>query len=144
MKTLLLNLTAFIVLFTLLSCNSVNGTEEKNEGVTMRAEKIEIYYFHFTRRCVTCNAVENVTKAALEEYFNEEMKNESIVFQSINLDESGSKEIAEKLEVSGQTLLIVSDDKKENLTTEAFMNAKNNPEKLKELIKSTIEPLVGK
>ena len=108
------------------------------------SEKVEVYYFHNTRRCVTCTAVENVTVAALEKYYSDELKNESVTFKSIDLEESDSEEIAEKLKISGQTLLVVSGDKKENLTTDAFMNARNNPEKFKELIKSTIDPLLSK
>ena len=144
MKNLLLNLSVLAVLITSLSCNSVNGKEEKPETISASDEKVEIYYFHYTRRCVTCTTVENETIAALDEFYSEEMKSGDIVFKTINLDESGSEEIAEKLEISGQTLLIVAGDKKENLTTDAFLNAKSNPEKLKEIIKSTIDSFLGK
>jgi hypothetical protein len=144
MRTLLLNLSILALLFTSVSCNSVNGKENQTEEISIGTGKVEVYYFHYTRRCATCTAVENVTKAALEEFYGEEIKNGSIVFTAVNLDESDSEEIAEKLGISGQTLLVVAGDKKENLTTDAFMNAKSNPEKLREIIKSTIDPFVGK
>lgn len=144
MRNIVLNLATIGLLFSMVSCNSVNGKKEKAGTVIVQTDQVEVYYFHFTRRCATCMAVESVTKTALEELYNAEMKNESIIFQSINLDEADSEEIAQKLEISGQTLLIVSDGKKENITTDAFMNAKNNPEKLKEIIKSIIDPLVRK
>ncbi len=146
MKNLLLNLSVLVVLVTSLSCNSVNGEDEKSKSldVNITNEKIEVYYFHYSRRCVTCTTVEKETIAALDEFYNEEMKSGDVVFKAINLDESGSEEIAEKLEISGQTLLIVAGDKKENLTTDAFMNAKSNPEKLRGIIKSTIDSFLGK
>jgi len=144
MKNLLLNLSVLVVLVTSLSCNSVNGKEEKAETISATDEKVKVYYFHYSRRCVTCTTVEKETIAALDEFYNEEMKSGDVVFKAINLDESGSEEIAEKLEISGQTLLIVAGNKKENLTTDAFMNAKSNPEKLREIIKSTIDLFLGK
>jgi len=49
---------------------------------------------------------------------------------------------AEELGVSGQTLLIVSGDIKINITNEAFMYARSKPEKLKQVIKEKIDPLL--
>ena len=143
MKTLLINLTLVTLVLSSIGCNSVNGKESDSKATVKESEKVEVYYFHYTRRCATCIAVEDETKNALNNLYGEQMKNKSIVFQSVNLDEDNSKELAEKLEISGQTLLIVSGEKKENLTTDAFMNAKSDPDKLKEIIKSTIDPLLG-
>lgn len=144
MRVLIFNLTIVTVLFSVVFCNSVAGNEGKKETKIIQSEKVEVYYFHYTRRCVTCTTVENETKAALEELYAEEMKNEKVIFKAFNLDEASSEEIAEKLEISGQTLLVVAGDKKENLTTIAFMNAKSNPEKLREIIKSTIDSFLEK
>ena len=144
MRTAFLNLIIIAAIVSAISCNSVNGNEEKTEAAISKTEKVEVYYFHYTRRCVTCTKVENETKATLEEFYAEEMQSGDVVFRAINLDESDSEEIAEKLEISGQTLLVVSGEKKKNLTTVAFMNAKSNPEKLHKIIKSTIDSLLGK
>jgi len=142
MRKLFFVCSLFVFAITSINCSSVNGSEEKKESLTSENNKIEVYYFHYSRRCATCMAVETVTESSLQELYAEKVKNEEIVFKSINLDEEGTEEIAKKLEISGQTLLIVAGDKKENLTTDAFMNAKSNPEKLKEILKSTIDPLL--
>jgi hypothetical protein len=92
------------------------------------------YYFHATRRCATCQAVEKVSKEYIEENYA------GIVnFISINREEDQNKELVEKYEIAGQTLLLVFEDEVVNLTTDAFMNARSNPEKLEELIKTTID-----
>lgn len=143
MNNLILKLSAILILFISISCNNVNGKTENNETKITNVEKIEVYYFHYTRRCATCMAVENETKSALEELYADQIKSEKIVFKSINLDEPDSDQIAQELEISGQSLLIVAGEKKENITNDAFMNARSNPEKLKEIIKSTINPLLG-
>lgn len=97
---------------------------------------IEVYYFHGTRRCDTCNAVEKVTREALIQYFGDQ-----IVLKSVNRDEDKNKALVKKYQVSGQALLIVKGDKKEDLTNMAFMNAERSPYRLKNKIKETIDKL---
>lgn len=97
---------------------------------------IKAYYFHATRRCATCQAVESVTQEALKEYYGTE-----IPFQSINREEDSKNPLLEKYKVSGQTLLIIKGDKVVNLTNEAFLNARTNPAKFKAKLKSTIDSI---
>jgi hypothetical protein len=138
MKTLQLLHT--LVLFTsLLSCNAQSA---KNEVANSSSDKIEAYYFHFTARCMTCRTVEEQTKMDIESLYPDLVKEGKISFQSINLDEASSKTIAEKLEISGQTLLIVQGDELINITNEGFMYAVHQPEKFKAVIKSKIDSLL--
>ena len=114
-------------------------TDNKDSKTEVQeSENVEVYYFHNTRRCATCNAVEDVTVATLKEYYPEQMKSGEITFQSLNLEEDEGELTAKKLKVSGQTLLIVVNGKKKDLTNDAFMYAKSKPEKLKEKIQKTI------
>ena len=99
MKLLVLKFSIIAILFSGIVCNSTHGKERKTTNKFLNQVKVEIYYFHYTRRCVTCMAVENVTKEALEEIYTSQLKNEDIVFKTINLDEADSEEIAEKLNV---------------------------------------------
>jgi hypothetical protein len=66
-----------------------------------------------------------------------------MTFQSLNLEEASNKTIAEKLGVSGQTLLIVKGDRKINLTNEGFMYAVVKPEKFKEIINEKVDGLMA-
>lgn len=132
------------VLLTLplfLSC-SAQSADNKEQQTTDKTEEINVYYFHFTRRCATCNAVEEQTNEILNELYADQVENKNIVFKSINLEDGDSKEIAEKLGVSGQALLFVKGDQKVDLTTDGFMNARSNPDKLKEKIKETVDSLL--
>lgn len=130
-----------IIIPVLFSCNVKAEKQDAVTGATSVA--IEVYYFHFTRRCATCNAVEEKTVEFLKELYAEQMENKSICFKPINLDEEDSEEIAEKLGVSGQALLFVKGDKMVNLTTNGFMNARSNPDKFKEKIKETVDGLLS-
>lgn len=105
-------------------------------------KKIEVYYFHYTRRCITCNAVESVTKEAIADMYPEQYKNGQIVFRSVNLDEKENEAIARKCRVEGQSLLFIADGKRTDLTEKGFMYARNSPEKLKAEIKKTLDALL--
>ena len=130
----------FFLVFVALSLNiSCSAQTDKNNEVTevKQGDKVEVFYFHSTRRCETCKAVEEVSKTSIAELYGE-----TVTFTGYNLDEPESAKKAEELEVSGQTLLIVSGDAKINITNDGFMYARSNPEKLKQIIKEKIDPLI--
>ena len=136
MKTLknLILMLAFSGIF--ISCNAQTDRQENTTNVA-ETDKVEVYYFHFNKRCVTCNAIESVSQEAIKEYYGEKVS-----FAGFNLDKPTGKEKGEQLEVSGQTLLIVSGKTKINITNEGFLNARSNPDKLKQIIKENIDPLL--
>jgi hypothetical protein len=101
--------------------------------------KVEIYYFHFTRRCATCLNVEKVSRESVEALFPEKVKKGDITFKSVNLDEKEGEAIGVKYKIEGQTLIVISGEKQFNLTDKGFLYANNNPEKLKEEIRKAIE-----
>lgn len=105
------------------------------------SESIEVYYFHFSRRCETCIAVEKVTEETLQKYYPEQIKDNSIVFVSVDLDDDLNSALAKQLQVSGQTLLFIKGKNKKDLTNKAFMYAYQNPAKLESAIQETISSL---
>ena len=129
MKTIKLLVILTIVL-TLTACNG--QTKSKAQTVDQQVSRIEVYDFHSTHRCMTCNAIEANTKYTLDNYFPEELKTDKITFQVINVDEKENEKIAEKFEASGTALILnVIKDGKENkidLTEFAFMNGNDQAE----------------
>ncbi|MGE0077439.1 MAG: nitrophenyl compound nitroreductase subunit ArsF family protein [Bacteroidales bacterium] len=138
MKTLKLLVILFSVVLT-TSCNAQGGSKNTT---ALTSGNIEVYYFHFTARCVTCKTVEAEAQKNIETLYAEQLKSGKISFQSINLDDDSSKAIAEKLGISGQTLLIVCGDQKINITNDGFMNARSNPDKFKQIMKEKIDKLL--
>lgn len=127
----------FLFIFGLIGFVSSDAqSNDKQETRFTEEGQVKVLYFHFTRRCKTCNAVEDVAKQTVLE-----LNNDEIDFADYNLDNASGKEQGKKYKVSGQTLLIVSGNKKVNITTNAFMYARSNPDKLKALIKDEIEKL---
>jgi hypothetical protein len=103
---------------------------------TAATEQIEAYYFHFKARCETCRVVESEAKADILSLYPGRA-----TFKSINLDDASSKPIADRLKITGQTLLVVKGDKQINLTNEGFLYATTNPDKLKKIIKQKVDGL---
>lgn len=129
----------FLALAILLPALACNGQTKKPQTAAVNKSKIEVIYFHYTARCMTCNAVEAEAKKDIAELFPAEMKNGSITFQSLNLDEKAVEAKADKLKVSGQALVILKGGKVIDITNEAFLYARNKPEKLKEIIQLKIK-----
>jgi len=119
------------------ACRSEAGNGSSSEKPLLKSD-VEVYYFHFTHRCVTCKAIEEVTSEVVSEYAGS-----PVSFTSYNLEEKDGKEIAAQYNITGQTLLLVSGEKVINLTNDAFLNARNNPEKFRELLRREINKLTG-
>jgi hypothetical protein len=130
------------LLFTLLLLSGMDSScqaqkeEQKAQDVVQKAT-VEVYYFHYTRRCPTCLAVEEETKKAVAELYAGKVS-----FASFNLDEAEGQKKGEAVGVSGQTLLIVKGKDKIDLTNEGFLYAKTNPEELKKILSEKIDPLL--
>lgn len=137
-----MNKTKSMILFwasLLFFGSSVCAQENESPGnqKMVTAPEVEVFYFHFTRRCATCQAVEDVSKQSVEDLYGDK-----VFFASYNLEEPEGEKKGEEVGVTGQALVIVSGDKKIDITSDGFMNARSNPGKLKEIIKEKIDPLL--
>lgn len=142
MKRLIGTLT-FVFAISLMSIsgqspkNSNTRTGSEDTITSNRAMDVRAYYFHATRRCATCEAVETVTQEAIKEYYGTKVS-----FQSINREEDKENPMLAQYKVSGQTLLIIKGDQVVNLTNDAFMNARTNPDKFKAKLKTTVDSML--
>ena len=139
MKKLIL-LSVVLLAVSFLSVNTL-AADKKTQTTVSKAAKVEVYYFHFTRRCVTCQAVETETKNAISALYPAQTKKGLITFKTVNLDEKKSEALAKKCKAEGQALLVISGNKRIDLTEQGFMYAKSSPTKLKAELKKTIDSL---
>ena len=124
-----------LLVSVLILISSVAFAQTKKS--TQSTTAVQMYYAHYTARCVTCKTVESEAKKDLAELYGSKVS-----FQSINLDEATNDAIAKKLNISTQTLLIVKGAKQVNITNEAFMYARANPAKFKAVIKAKIDAML--
>lgn len=104
---------------------------------TVEVSKSQLVYFHNERRCATCMAVEDVAKEVIAQYDAAE-----ISFHSYQIDDEACAEMVKNLQISGQTLLLMGKDTTLNLTNEAFMYARVNPEKYKEVLNAALKSVI--
>jgi hypothetical protein len=120
------------------TANNSDKTSDKvsTEQTSIEASKVTVYYFHTSRRCETCLAVEGVSSKAIKDFYKG-----TIGFESFNIEEDDGAKMAEKMGVSSSALIIKRGDQKIDITPEAFMYGREQGEKLRELIKAKIEPV---
>lgn len=139
MKHIFIIASILLIGFSTNSCS--NNGNKKEVAQAISTSNVNVYYFHFTRRCATCMAVEENAKKAVESLYPNEVKTGEYSFASLNLDEAGTKEIANKLGVGGQAMLVVRGDKKIDITSAVWMVAHDSV-KMKVEIKSGIDKVL--
>jgi hypothetical protein len=139
MKQFVLLVSILTLMISSVSCN--NHQNKKEVAQSLKSSDVNVYYFHFTRRCATCLAVEENARKAVEALYPNEVKTGEYSFTSLNLDETSTKGIADKLGVGGQSLMVVRGDKKIDITSAAWLAA-HDPDKMKVEIKSGIDKVL--
>ena len=131
-------LASVLLALTSLQADPGSGIQG-NAPQVAQTNPVEVYYFHMTRRCMTCQTVEKVAGEAVTEQFKDAVDKGQIVFKSVNIEDKANKALLKKLKVSGQSLLIVKGNEKIDITDKGFLYAVNEPEKLKSEIKTNIQ-----
>ncbi len=81
-------------------------TNSESEKPQLKQNRLEVYCFHGTRQCETCKNMKANTKKALDNYFATQLKDSSIVFSIVDLDEVKNEKLAEKFQATGTALMI--------------------------------------
>ena len=132
-------LSIYVLVFVSSSCNAQTKEDEKVQEQVSN-EEVSVTYFHFTRRCATCMAIESESLKLIESLYSDHYNAGKITFLSYNLDESDSEIAAKKYKISGQSLLVIKGSNIKDLTKEGFMYARTNPAKFH----SELEKAIGK
>jgi hypothetical protein len=75
--------------------------------------KVIAYYFYGTSRCTTCRTIERYSKEAIERYFAQELKNKTLEFKPINIEEPENRHYIQDYQLYTRSLVLVlyKDDK---------------------------------
>jgi len=138
----LISISVLLILVLSFFTVGVVSAEKSGPAKGPKTEKVEVLYFHFTRRCVTCQAVEAESKKAIEALYPTQMKTGKITFASVNLDDKKSKALADRCKAEGQALLVINGAKRVDLTDQGFMYARSKPEKLKAELKRVVDAML--
>ncbi len=139
MKTFFFLLICMPFFHVISACGQGTAGEAVQQEPAVTAGTVEVYYFHFTRRCVSCVNVQRATEKVLEENYRQELENGTVVYHEINLSDPGSREIARKLGVGRQALIVISGDKGYDLTMQGFMYASRDYERFRSTLEEAIK-----
>lgn len=117
MKKIFIIIPVFILLIFVLVIFKPFETKEKimyveskppsvNTSLPSAVEKIEVFAFHSTQRCISCINVSNFVKSVIDEKFASEINAGKIIFKEVNIDLSENKQLAKDYQVSGSSLYI--------------------------------------
>lgn len=142
----------FLILITMLFSACSQNSQQKTSGQSSveRSEnpnlKLQVYYFHSTNRCITCNSIEENVKQVLERDFKDKIEQGIINFKVLNVDEKINKALAKEHQAAGAALHLVAlngGERTDNdLTNYAFSYSRNQPELFQQGIKDTINSLL--
>ncbi len=136
MKKLLLAL-GLILFFA--GCGSTQSKPSQN---TSENDALQVLYFHGKQRCVTCRAIETLTKEVLDKDFAKQTKSGKIVFKVIDISTAEGEKVADKYEITWSSLVLDYKGKVVNLTDMGFSYAKNEPETFKNELRTAINQLL--
>ena len=101
----------------------------KEATVTLPKDRVDVYYFHNTFRCLSCNTIENLSKAAIfggkaknqkfkteievKPVYKDKVDKKSITFQSVNIDKKENKHLLKELKGKAKypLLVLIKDNK---------------------------------
>jgi hypothetical protein len=65
------------------------------------------YYFHYTRRCATCNKIEELSNRVINERFADELGDGRLIWKVLNVEEPDYKHFEEDYNLISQSVVIV-------------------------------------
>jgi len=87
---------------------------QPQKPVTVKMDKgrqpdhIKAYYFHGNFRCPTCHRIEEFSKSAINGGFTEDMKNGTLTFEAVNVEEPWNRHFIKDYGLYTKSLVIVS------------------------------------
>lgn len=133
-------------MLTLAACGRNQNANVQAAAQTEQEDAVEVLYFHGKQRCITCNAIERLTKEVIEQDFAQQLKDGEIIFKVIDISTKEGEKIADAYEVTWSSLYINKwQDGKEsrnNMTDFGFSYAKGSPDVFKAGVKKKIEELL--
>ena len=115
-------MTAMLILMLAFFLPGFSSLAQENNTESTR---VDVYYFHATKRCPTCEAIERETKKTIQRSFADQYENGTLKLHILNLDDKANKALVNKYEIYGSSLILVpaNGDDPVNLTNKAFLYA---------------------
>ena len=128
-------------LLAVTACMNRNNMEKNFIPPSFSDDIIEVYFFHFSRKCANCEAIKSETASILKENYPDEWSEGKIVFRMVNTETKQGLQIAEDLDIVGQQVLIFMGEKWSEVTQPAFLFAHEDPNRYARILVEEINRL---
>lgn len=81
---------------------TATGTVTKSEN----SQIINVYYFHTSYRCYSCNMIEGLTREAITEEFSQELEKGTLTFTSANIETDMNKFFIDKYKLVSKSIIV--------------------------------------
>ena len=95
-----------VAVWLILAYGTSSATPPPSNNSTGLAERVDIVYFHPTRRCSSCLWLEAGTNYTVQNHFKDELDSGKLTFQVINIDDEANSDIIEKYGAFTSSLFI--------------------------------------
>ncbi|OIO06338.1 hypothetical protein AUJ26_00830 [Candidatus Falkowbacteria bacterium CG1_02_37_21] len=153
-KPFLLMIVLGFIILTLSACTqdkkityfNEDGTSKTVSTKDLVADKVEVFVFHSTQRCISCITIGKFAGETVNEYFQPELRDGKIEFKEINIDLPENKELARKFQASGSSLFInaIYDDTDHIKEDTKVWRLVNSEDQFKTYLKGVINNNFGK
>jgi disulfide oxidoreductase YuzD len=126
--------------------NQLQSREQKSYQQKQSADKVQVFVFHATQRCISCIKIGKFAKETIDESFQQELKDGKIEFREINIDLPENRSLTQKFQASGSALFINAirngqDDINEDVQVWRLVQ---NEAQFKSYLKGRLDILLGK
>lgn len=81
------------------------GTEP-TVAVPRNENALTVYYFHGNQRCMTCNRIEELARAAIQDKYAKEMADGTVVFRSVNVEEPANEHFIRDFQLTTRSVVM--------------------------------------
>jgi hypothetical protein len=109
------------LLVVVLTAFAVIGAGSLVIGEDNEQDKVIAYYFHGNTRCYSCNILEQYSRQAIEDNFQDELASNRLIFKTVNVQEKANDHFRKDYGLYSQSLVLSliengQEKKFENLT----------------------------
>ncbi|NIS17703.1 MAG: hypothetical protein GWO41_15105 [candidate division Zixibacteria bacterium] len=121
-------------------------SDEKKDAESDNDTKVIAYYFHSTRRCATCRKLEEYSREAIEEGFENELEKGLLEINAVNTDEKENKHFIDDYKLYTKALILskVEDGKEvEWVNLDKIWKLVGDEDKYKAYVTSEVKEFLG-
>ncbi len=92
---------------TVAAIPKITASESKISQNKKEGSYLIVYYFHGNMRCRNCIAFEQYTKAALDEFFAEKMKEGKLIYKVVNVEDTENEHFIRDYRLTTKSVVLV-------------------------------------